>query len=207
EGLEEDWAPTYIRHTAWLEEHAGLNREQEAIPAETEIRDRMREGKGFVTPELAVLASYTKIQLMHDLLNSPLVDDEWFHNWLYAYFPQTLRKQAGDTILHHPLAKQIIAMTVANHVVNTGGISSVFRAQAETAAEPRAVVESVLAAQDISGPEEYRQARGTLRRSRDPQLRRQAAYGLRRLTGRLTRCLIDRQGDELNLHQRPDAYE
>src|SRR5699024_12556913 len=51
EGLEEDWAPTYISHTAWLEEQEGLKREQEAIPAETEIRKRIREGKGFATPE------------------------------------------------------------------------------------------------------------------------------------------------------------
>ncbi|HIW47542.1 MAG TPA: NAD-glutamate dehydrogenase [Candidatus Yaniella excrementigallinarum] len=207
EGLEEDWAPTYIRHTAWLEEHAGLNREQEAIPAETEIRDRMREGKGFVTPELAVLASYTKIQLMHDLLNSPLVDDEWFHNWLYAYFPQTLRKQAGDTILHHPLAKQIIAMTVANHVVNTGGISSVFRAQEETGADARTVVESLLAAQEIFGLEEYRQALETLPSSLDAQLRWQAGYGLRRLTDRLTRWLIYHQRADLTMQQRIDAYQ
>src|SRR5699024_4709566 len=120
---------------------------------------------------------------------------------------QTLRKQAGDTILHHPLAKQIIAMTVANHVVNTGGISSVFRAQEETGADARTVVESLLAAQEIFGLEEYRQALETLPSSLDAQLLWQAGYGLRRLTDRLTRWLIYHQRADLTMQQRIDAYQ
>src|SRR5690625_3620779 len=122
EGLDEDWTPTLIRHAAWWEGHAGLAREQEDIPTEEEVRERMRDGEGFVTPELAILASYTKIKLMHDLLDSPMVDDEWFQDWLYGYFPKTLRDKAGTTISQHPLAREIIAMEVANHVVDTGGI-------------------------------------------------------------------------------------
>src|SRR5699024_9646819 len=145
EGLDAEWTPTLIRHTAWLEEHAGLDREQEALPSEEELRQRMEHGKGFVTPELAILASYTKIQMMHDLLESEMVDDEWFNDWLYAYFPKTLQQRAGRTVFNHPLAREIIAMSVANHVVDTGGITTVFRAQEETGAETHTVVESFLA--------------------------------------------------------------
>src|SRR5699024_3814366 len=136
----------------------------------------------------------------------PLVDDEWFHNWLYAYFPQTLRKQAGDTILHHPLAKQIIAMTVANHVVNTGGISSVFRAQEETGADARTVVESLLAAQEIFGLEDDRQALEPLPRSLDAQLRCHAGYGLRRPPHRLARWLTSPHRADITMQQRIDSY-
>lgn len=98
-------------------------------------------------------------------------------------------------------------MTVANHVVNTGGISSVFRAQEETGADARTVVESLLAAQEIFGLEEYRQALETLPSSLDAQLRWQAGYGLRRLTDRLTRWLIYHQRADLTMQQRIDAYQ
>lgn len=207
EGLEDDWTPTLIRHTAWLEEHAGLNREQEAIPSEEELRKRLNDGEGFVTPELAILASYTKIQLMQDLLDSPLVEDEWFNDWLYAYFPQTLQQRAGDTVLRHPLAHEIIAMLVANHVIDTGGITTVFRAQEETGADVRTVVESFLAAQEIYLINEYRRELEALPNSLDADVRWEAGYGLRRLTDRLTRWIIHHQRADLLMEQRIEAYQ
>ncbi|NWN89712.1 MAG: NAD-glutamate dehydrogenase [Micrococcaceae bacterium] len=207
EGLEDDWTPTLIRHTAWLEEHAGLDRAQESIPTEEEIRERIRHGEGFVTPELAVLASYTKIQLMHDILASPLVEDEWFDKWLYAYFPKTLQQRAGSTVLRHPLANEITAMLIANHVVDTGGITSVFRAQEETGADVHTVVESFLTAQEVYGLNEYRRELDTLPRSMDAEIRWQSGYGLRRLTDRLTRWIIHHQRADLSMDQRISAYQ
>jgi glutamate dehydrogenase len=206
EGLDDDWTPTLIRHTAWLEEHAGLDREQESLPSEEEVRQRMRENKGFVTPELAVLASYTKIQLMHDLLDSSMVDDEWFHDWLYAYFPKTLREKAGAAILDHPLAREIIAMKIANYVVDTGGITTVFRAQEETGADTHTVVESFLAAQEIYEIEEYRQDLDMLPKTMDASVRWESGYRLRRLTDRLTRWIIHHQRADLTMEQRISAY-
>ena len=206
EGLDEDWTPTLIRHTAWLEEHAGLDREQEAIPTENELRDRMRNGEGFVTPELAILASYTKIQLMHDLLDSPMLEDAWFNDWLYAYFPQTLRERAGTAVLNHPLAKEIIAMMVANHVVDTGGITTVFRAQEETGADAHTVVESFLAAQAIYEIDEYRDDLDALPKTIDAAVRWESGYRLRRLTDRLTLWIIHHQRADLTMEQRIHAY-
>ena len=207
EGLEDDWTPTLVRHTAWLEQHAGLDRAQESLPTEDEMRSRMREDQGFVTPELAVLASYTKIQLMHDLLDSSMVDDEWFHDWLYNYFPKTLQAKAGTTVLDHPLAREIIAMEVANHVVDTGGITTVFRAQEETGADTHTVVESFLAAQEIYEIEEYRQELDTLPKTMDASVRWESGYRLRRLTDRLTRWIIHHQRADLTMKQRIDAYK
>jgi glutamate dehydrogenase len=206
EGLDEDWTPTLIRHAAWLEEHAGLDREQEDIPTEEEVRDRMRDGEGFVTPELAILASYTKIKLMHDLLDSPMVDDEWFQDWLYGYFPKTLRDKAGTTISQHPLAREIIAMEVANHVVDTGGITAVFRAQEETGADTHTVVESFLAAQAIYEIDEYRDDLNALPKTLDAAVRWESAYRLRRLTDRLTLWIIHHQRADLTMQQRIDDY-
>lgn len=206
EGLDAEWTPTLIRHTAWLEEHAGLDREQEAIPSEEELRQRMEQGKGFVTPELAILASYTKIQMMHDLLESEMVDDEWFNDWLYAYFPKTLQQRAGRTVLNHPLAREIIAMSVANHVVDTGGITTVFRAQEETGADVHTVVESFLAGQWIYEINEYREELHALPRSVDPDVRWEIGFRLRRLTDRITRWIIHHQRADLTMQQRISAY-
>lgn len=207
ECLDGDWTPTLARHTAWLEEHAGLDREQEALPTEDELNQRMRNGEGFVTPELAVLASYTKIQLMHDLLNSDTVEDKWFNEWLYSYFPKTLRERAGTTVLNHPLARHIIAMMVANYVVDTGGITTVFRAQEETGADTHTVVESFLAAQAIYEIDEYREELDALPKTMDASVRWESGYRLRRLTDRLTRWIIHHQRADLTMDQRIDAYK
>ena len=206
EGLDAEWTPTLIRHTAWLEEHAGLDREQEAIPSEDDLRERMARDQGFVTPELAILASYTKIQLMHDLLNSPMVDDEWFNDWLYAYFPKTLQQRAGKTVLNHPLAKEIIAMKVANHVIDTGGITTVFRAQEETGADAHTIVESFLAGQWIYEVNEYREELDALPKTVDPDIRWEIGFRLRRLTDRITRWIIQHQRADLTMQQRISAY-
>ena len=206
EGLDAEWTPTLIRHTAWLEEHAGLDREQEALPSEEELRQRMEHGKGFVTPELAILASYTKIQMMHDLLESEMVDDEWFNDWLYAYFPKTLQQRAGRTVFNHPLAREIIAMSVANHVVDTGGITTVFRAQEETGADTHTVVESFLAGQWIYEINEYREELDALPRSIDPEIRWEIGFRLRRLTDRITRWIIHHQRADLTMQQRISSY-
>lgn len=207
EGLDEDWTPTLIRHTAWLEEHAGLDREQESLPSEEEVRQRMRDGRGFVTPELAVLASYTKIQLMQDLLESDMVDDEWFRDWLCAYFPETLRDKAGSTVFEHPLAREIIAMMVANYVVDTGGITTVFRAQEETGADTHTVVESFLTAQAVYEVDEYREDLDALPKTMDASVRWESGYRLRRLSDRLTRWIIHHQRADLTMHQRINAYK
>ncbi|GAA4474249.1 NAD-glutamate dehydrogenase [Enteractinococcus fodinae] len=207
EGLDEDWTPTLIRHTAWLEEHAGLDREQESLPSEEEVRQRMRDGRGFVTPELAVLASYTKIQLMQDLLDSDMVDDEWFRDWLCDYFPKTLRDKAGSTVFEHPLAREIIAMMVANYVVDTGGITTVFRAQEETGADTHTVVESFLTAQAVYEVDEYREDLDTLPKTMDASVRWESGYRLRRLSDRLTRWIIHHQRADLTMHQRISAYK
>lgn len=207
EGLDAEWTPTMIRHTAWLEEHAGLDRAQESIPTEAELYERMESGQGLVTPELAILASYTKIQLMHDLLNSPMVDDEWFHDWLYDYFPETLQQRAGKVILNHPLAREIIAMKVANYVIDTGGISTVFRAQEETGADTQSIVESFMAAQAIYEIDEYREEISELPNTLAVEIRWASAYRLRRLIDRLTRWIIHHQRADLTMHQRIDAYQ
>jgi len=206
EGLDAEWTPTLIRHTAWLEEHAGLDREIEDIPTEDQLRERMEQGKGFVTPELAILASYTKIKLMHDLLDSPMLEDEWFNDWLYAYFPKTLQQRAGRTVLNHPLAKQIIAMMVANHVIDTGGITTVYRAQEETGADAHTVVESFLAGQWIYEINEYREELDALPKTVDPAVRWEIGFRLRRLTDRITRWIIHHQRADLTMDQRISAY-
>src|SRR5699024_7274738 len=127
---------------------------------------------------LAVLASYTKIQLMDDLLASPLVDDDWFRNWLFKYFPVKLQQLAGKTISNHPLSKHIIAMLVSNYVIDTGGITTVFRAQEETGADAHTVVESILTAQAVYEINDYRAELEELPKTLDATVRWESSYRL-----------------------------
>jgi hypothetical protein len=52
-----------------------LDRTLEALPSDMEMQERGRAGRGLTRPELAVLLSYAKIALQHELLESAVPDE------------------------------------------------------------------------------------------------------------------------------------
>ncbi len=63
--------PDYALLMRALEARGLLDRALEALPSEMELQERARAGRGLTRPELAVLLSYAKIALQHDLLAEP----------------------------------------------------------------------------------------------------------------------------------------
>jgi glutamate dehydrogenase len=124
--------PDYALLMRALEANGLLDRAIEALPSEMELQERSRTGRGLTRPELAVLLSYAKIALQHDLLESPVPDEPQLESWLTGYFPPLLRERFGAAIRGHSLRREIVALGLTNAVVNRGGPAMAVRLAAET---------------------------------------------------------------------------
>ena len=116
-----------------LEQRGILEREIEALPPPAEIASRQTAGRGLTRPELAVLLSYSKIALLHDLLASSVPDEKALEPLLLGYFPPALATRYADDIRGHRLRREIIATTLTNQIVNRLGSASPQRMADETA--------------------------------------------------------------------------
>ncbi|GAA1454176.1 NAD-glutamate dehydrogenase [Nesterenkonia lacusekhoensis] len=151
-----EWSPSFKRLMRWLEESAGLDRELEVLPTETELERRHEAGERTLTaPELAVLTAYAKIQLKVALVDSALPDDEWFTTTLEGYFPGQLTDRFAEQLPWHPLQREIIANVVANDVINMGGAAFVFRAMEETFAAEEQVVRAFVVVRELFRLDEF----------------------------------------------------
>ena len=97
-----------------------------------ELQERARAGRGLTRPELAVLLSYAKIALQHDLLESAVPDEPQLESWLTGYFPPLLRERFAADIDKHSLRREIIALGLTNAIVNRGGPAMAVRLADET---------------------------------------------------------------------------
>ena len=89
-----------------LEARRLLDRTLEALPSDMELQERARSRARPDRPELAVLLSYAKIALQHDLLESAVPDEPQLEPWLTGYFPPLLRERfAGDIAEAQPAAR------------------------------------------------------------------------------------------------------
>src|SRR5699024_976728 len=68
-----------------LTERGDLDRELEFLPGPSEVKERLEEGLGLTSPELAVLLAYSKMALKEDLLDSDLPDDPATERQLRTY--------------------------------------------------------------------------------------------------------------------------
>ena len=98
-----------------------LSRKIEFLPDMEEIQKRGRNSKGLTRPELAILVSYAKLELTKELLNSDIPDEPDMELWLFDYFPKILRTKYKAEIKNHKLRREIIAMAIANSLVNRLG--------------------------------------------------------------------------------------
>jgi glutamate dehydrogenase len=141
--------PDYALLMHALEKRGLLDRALEALPTDKELPERARAGRGLTRPELAILLSYAKIALQHDLLQSAIPDPPELHEWLVGYFPTQLRQRFADAIEHHSLRREIIALGVTNAVVNGGGPAMAVRLADETRHTTADVALALLAVQEI----------------------------------------------------------
>ncbi|MCF6194877.1 MAG: NAD-glutamate dehydrogenase, partial [Kangiellaceae bacterium] len=110
--------------------------ELEFLPSDEELLERVARGQGLTRAELAVLAAYGKMVLKEDLCKPEISSEPYYQEELIEYFPTALRKRYVSQMHDHPLKNEIIAMRLANEMVDYLGSNFVFRTNDETGASP-----------------------------------------------------------------------
>ncbi|MET7392565.1 NAD-glutamate dehydrogenase [Dactylosporangium sp. NPDC005572] len=182
--------PVHKRLIADLERRGQLDRALEGLPTDEELDMRAEAGVGLTSPEFAVLLSYVKIVLEHEILDSGLPDEDWTNEVLVNYFPTPLRERFVEAMAEHPLRREIVTTAVVNEAVNRGGTSFFHRASEETGAGAADVLRASVAIREVYGLGEFRRAVESL----DNQVRTEAQTTMylesRRLLDRAVRWLL-----------------
>ncbi|MDH3693705.1 MAG: NAD-glutamate dehydrogenase, partial [Gammaproteobacteria bacterium] len=136
----------YIRH---LERQDKLDSKLEYLPDNEESVDRATAGDGLVRPELAILLSYSKIDLYDQLIQSDVPEDPFLRAELERYFPVRLGDKFRDNIYQHRLKREIIATYITNSLVNRAGPTFAFRLADVTGATAPDIARAYTAAREI----------------------------------------------------------
>ncbi len=139
----------YGRLMRHLEERGLLERSLDALPSDTDLTERTKAASGMARPELAVLLSYSKIALLHDLLASQVPDEAVMEELLTDYFPPALRSGFAADISAHRLRREIIATTLTNGIVNRCGPPTALRLAEEAARPISEVAHAFIAARAV----------------------------------------------------------
>ena len=134
----------YRRLMADLESRGRLDRALEFLPSDEQLGER-----ALTRPELAVLLSYSKIDLKQALLDSPVPDDDYLVRDMQKAFPQRLVEQFGEAMRKHRLRREIVATQIANDLVDRMGITFVQRLCSSTGMGAAQVAEAYVIVRDV----------------------------------------------------------
>ena len=132
-----------------LEAQGKLDRAIEYLPTDAEFDERHARGEGLTRPELAVLLSYSKIELFQRLLESDVPEDPHLSAELARYFPRPIQERYGQELEQHRLRREIIATAVTNSIVNRMGATFVLRMQEDTGKTPAQIAKAYSIAREI----------------------------------------------------------
>jgi glutamate dehydrogenase len=171
---------------AILEAEAGLDRQLANLPTREALRARRSVYLGLTRPELAVLMAHTKLDLRARIARSALSEEAGLETYLHSYFPAALVERYESAALRHPLRREIIAVGLANDLIDTMGATFLVRAVRDTGRDVLDIVRAWSAACGISGVAALRApldaAREQLRAEVTQRLRLELASALERAT-------------------------
>jgi glutamate dehydrogenase len=180
--------PVHRRMLSGMEKAGLIDRALEALPTDEQLD--ARADAGLTAPEFAVLLAYVKIGLENEVLDDPLVDEEWTAKVLTDYFPTPLRTRFADRMAGHRLRREIVTTVLVNEVVNRGGMSFVFRAVEETGATPADVIRAYAVVRDVYGLPALWRAVEALDNKVPTEAQTAVYLELRRLLDRAVRWLL-----------------
>lgn len=189
------------RLMAWLENEAGLERVVEALPTDSKLHARRSKGRGLTTPELAVVLAHTKNLVTEQLVDSDLAQDPAFEQRLLEYFPPRIRDEFADLVAQHPLRTELIAMIVANDVVNRGGMTMIHRLIEETSATAADIARAHTAAWRIFDLDPLLHASRALDNKVAASIQTDLNLAIRRLAERATRWLLRNEPQPLDVER------
>ena len=142
-------AGPHLRFMNWLTERGELDRELEFLPSDEVVEERVAKGDALTTPEMSVLVAYAKLALKRDLIETALPDQPWLDRYVEEYFPTALTDRYADRLGAHPLRREIVVNSLANAIVNRGGITFVFRCIEETYASVARIAQAYAIASEV----------------------------------------------------------
>ncbi|MQA95132.1 MAG: NAD-glutamate dehydrogenase [Streptosporangiales bacterium] len=181
----------HARYMRKLERDGHLKRKLEFLPDEKALAERRSAGEGLTSPEFSILLAYTKITMKGDLLASDLPDDPYLRRVLVSYFPSALRERFAETMLRHPLRREIITNAVVNNLVNRSGTTFVFRMNEETGAPSADIARAYLVAENVLGMPEFWEQVEALDQKVDRSTQLAMMFEGRKLTERAARWLLN----------------
>jgi glutamate dehydrogenase len=134
-----------------LEQQGLLDRALEFLPTDEQIEERRAAGRGLTRPELAVILSYSKIELHGSLVRTDIPDDPFVAADLELYFPRQLVERFQREIQGHRLRRDIIAMLIGGSMINRMGPSFVLRAEEETGASVAQIARAYAIVREVFG--------------------------------------------------------
>ncbi|HEV7898336.1 MAG TPA: NAD-glutamate dehydrogenase, partial [Planosporangium sp.] len=191
--------PVHRRIIADLVQRGVLNRELEALPSDEELVLRAEHEAGLTTPEFAVLLSYVKLALEHELRDSTLPDEQWTLDELVAYFPTPLRERYADQMTRHALRREIVVTKLVNEAVNRGGTSFFFRTMEETGASAADVLRAYAVVREVFGLRELWRSIEALDARVHTEAQTAVYLELRRLLDRAVRWLVSNRRSPLDV--------
>jgi glutamate dehydrogenase len=93
------------------------------IPKDHNFTEVVDDNSTLVRPVIATLLLYSKIFMQRVLNESDLLSDISLQEFLFSYFPPSWRDEFKEEISMHPLRREIIAMIIANIVINREGVT------------------------------------------------------------------------------------
>lgn len=191
--------PVHQRFLQWLERERSLDRALEGLPSDDELLVRQAEGAALVSPELAVVAALAKLAVKKDLEGVNFVEEPFGVETLLDYFPARVRELRGNNLTEHRLAASIVATSLANDIVNIGGVTFVFRAQEESGATADQVVRAFAVAREVFQIDALRAEIRAGGSGIPADIQARVHSEIRRLMDRATRWLLQRAAGVLDV--------
>ncbi len=139
----------YATLADFLETHAGLDRQLEALPDVRTWESRGRTQQPLIRAELAILVAYSKNWLKLSLATPELAEDTYLLAELKSSFPAAIRQNYGSTLQKHPLAIPLAATRLASLITERLGMGALPRLLRHEGSNPLKVARSFLIARSL----------------------------------------------------------
>jgi glutamate dehydrogenase len=176
-----------------LEGAGRLDRTVEALPDEEEIERRQQAGGGLTRPELGLLIGYAKSDLAARLADSGLPPSPSLEVLLDHYFPAAITERFAAVVHEHRLREQLVAMLLANDLINHLGITSVSRTVHQLGIGVAQVAGAYWIARQVSGAADDWARIEALDDTLEPTLQRRLKQPVDALVGGYTRRYASRR--------------
>lgn len=187
---------SYIKE---LERLVNLDRTVEFLPDDKKLLERKAAGQGLTRPELAVIMAYTKIHITNELVKSDLPDDPYFLSVLNSAFPKILVKKYANPLQTHPLGREIIATQLSNQIVNSLGITFMYRLQFETGQSIANIARAYAYAAKVYQIDALHQLIESLHEKLNVDTQYELFHFVRQLMNSATRWFLNRKRMELGI--------